>query len=192
MVFSLFIHSAFPKNLISIGGLLLSGFIISRYIFSFRSFMQEFGLVFPRRIIAFLVIGLFLGFIYSSSYRLTSGTGILPKSLHQFTLVAALIGAIEELIFRGFIQGHARKINITFAVLFATFSHSAYKCCLFILPANNLDIHIGVLFLFTFIAGILLALLKEISKSTLPAILAHVVFDVMIYGECLQAPWWVW
>ncbi len=173
-------------------GLVLSGSIISRNISSFRNFLQEFGLVFHRRTIRFLFFGLMLGLMYSILYSISMGTNIFPQSLHRFAMVAALIGTMEELIFRGFIQGHAGKINTPFGVLFAGFSHSAYKSCLFIIPANMLDIHIGVLFLLTFVAGLLAAFLKEISKSTIPAIVAHAVFDILVYGECLQAPWWVW
>ena len=192
MIFSLFIHSAFPLILISLAGLTISGFIISRPIFSFRDFQQVFGLKFPRRIILYLIIGLQLGLIYSIIYRNISGMEIFPNKLHQFALIAALIGTMEELIFRGFIQGHAGKINTVFGVLFASFAHTAYKCCLFLLPVYDFEINIASLFLFTFIGGLLFGLLKEISKSVIPAIAAHAIFDILVYGHCLQSPWWVW
>jgi membrane protease YdiL (CAAX protease family) len=192
MIFSLFIHSAFPLILISLAGLTISGYIISGQIFSFRDFLQEFGLTFPRRIVLYLIIGLELGLIYSIIYRDNTGMEIFPNKLHQFALIAALIGTIEELIFRGFIQGQAGKINKVFGLLFASFAHTAYKCCLFIIPVYNFEINIASLFLLTFIGGLLFGLLKEISKSVIPAIIAHAVFDILVYGQCLQSPWWVW
>ncbi|MFC2111559.1 type II CAAX prenyl endopeptidase Rce1 family protein [Bacteroidota bacterium] len=151
-----------------------------------------FGLKFPRRLILYIIIGLQLGLIYSIIYRNIYGMDILPRQFYQFALIAALIGTMEELTFRGFIQGHAGKINAVFGVLFATFSHTAYKCCLFLIPINNFEINIAYLFLFTFTGGLLFGLLKEISKSVIPAVVAHVVFDILVYGECLQSPWWVW
>ena len=117
---------------------------------------------------------------------------ITPNKLHQFALVAALIGATEELIFRGFIQGRAGKINKVFGVLFASFSHSLYKCGLFLIPFFDHDVNIASLFLFTFVGGMFFGLLREVSKSVLPAIAAHAIFDILVYGQFLQSPWWVW
>ena len=35
-------------------------------------------------------------------------------------------------------------------------------------------------------------LLKEYSKTTVVPIIAHVVFDIMVYGDRIVAPWWIW
>ena len=117
---------------------------------------------------------------------------IFPGSLTIFTATAALIGATEELVFRGFIQDYFKKVNVIFAVLFAAFSHSAYKCCLFLSPASETEINVSFLLLWTFIGGLIFGILKEVSKSVIPAVLAHVLFDILVYGECFKPPWWVW
>ena len=192
MLFSFFIHFGFPLIIISFAGLALPAVLISIQINSTTKMIQYFGLVFPKKIILYMVIGLQLGLIYALVYRSISGMEIFPRSLTIFTATAAMIGATEELIFRGFIQDYFKKVNVIFAVLFATFSHTAYKCCLFFSPASEMEINVSFLFIWTFIGGLIFGILKEISKSVIPAMLAHVLFDILVYGECFQPPWWVW
>jgi len=38
----------------------------------------------------------------------------------------------------------------------------------------------------------LIGLLRYYSKSILPAIVVHAVFDLFVYAENTTAPWWVW
>jgi hypothetical protein len=33
---------------------------------------------------------------------------------------------------------------------------------------------------------------SHFSKSVLPALTAHVLFDILVYGDWAQLPWWVW
>ena len=103
-----------------------------------------------------------------------------------------MIGALEELVFRGFIQENAKRINAPFSVFFGALSHTGYKCCLFIAPLAAADIDIKFLALWTFGAGIVFGSLKHFSKSISPPLIAHVIFDLFVYAEFVHAPWWVW
>ena len=44
----------------------------------------------------------------------------------------------------------------------------------------------------TFGAFLLIGLLRYYAKSIVPAIIIHAIFDLLVYAENLQAPWWVW
>ena len=192
MIFSFFIHSSFPLITISFIGLAFPAAIIGVQINSFSDLIQKIDFIFPKKIGLYLFIGLQLGLIYAIVYRNISGMKLFPVSLTQFAATAAVIGATEEIIFRGFIQKYFKKISLIFALLFATFSHTAYKCCLFLSPAISVDVNIYFLAIWTFVGGLLFGILKEISKSVVPAVIAHMLFDILVYGECLNAPWWVW
>ena len=192
MVFSFFIHQPAPYVIIAFVGLIFPAYIIGRQLHSIVDIPRIFGISFSRKIIPYLFIGLQLGLIYSLVYRKLLDMSLFPKSLTWFALTAALIGALEELIFRGFIQSHFKRIGTIFSVVFASFSHTAYKCCLFLAPIIEHEINILFLFLGTFVGGLLFGILKELSRSVVPAAVAHLFFDILIYGECTQAPWWVW
>ena len=107
-------------------------------------------------------------------------------------VVAVSVAIIEELVFRGFIQGQISKLNIDFAMVFAAFAHASYKACLFLSPAAIPQQHLVSYFIWSFGAYVVLGFLKNYSKSIVPVIIAHVIFDLIVYAEVLQAPWWVW
>jgi membrane protease YdiL (CAAX protease family) len=46
--------------------------------------------------------------------------------------------------------------------------------------------------LWTFVGGITFGLIRELSSSVIPPILAHAMFDLLVYGAVARAPWWVW
>ncbi len=192
MVFSFFIQYPFPLVLIAFAALALPAYIISRQIHSVNDITEVFGLRFPRGNILYMIIGLLLGLLYALVYRRNIQQSLFPELLTWFVLPAALIGATEELVFRGFLQGYCKKVSLVFAVLFATFAHTAYKCCLFISPFNEFKINLSFLIIWTFAGGLLFGILREMAKSIYPAVLAHLVFDVLVYGELIQPPWWVW
>jgi membrane protease YdiL (CAAX protease family) len=125
-------------------------------------------------------------------YRLYLDISLFPKSFHLFVIVAAIIGCMEELVFRGFLQEYVKSINGPFSILFSTLSHTGYKCCLFLSPVITADIDIGKLAVYTFIAGILFGTMRHLSKSILPSLFAHALFDILVYAEFVTAPWWVW
>ena len=117
---------------------------------------------------------------------------LLPTAVTSFIFIGALVGLTEELVFRGYMQSRLAVINHPMAVFFAALAHSLYKISLFLSPAALPRQDILHFFLWTLIASIIVGLLKQASKSIVPAIIAHIVFDTIVYAEMSHAPWWVW
>jgi membrane protease YdiL (CAAX protease family) len=140
----------------------------------------------------FMVLGIITGLSAVALYRWHLDINLFPRTLLPFGLVAALIGSTEELVYRGFIQGQVNNINKWFPAVFGAFSHTAYKCCLFLSPAIVHKPDILFLAECTFAAGILLGLIRQFSGSVWPAVAAHAIFDILVYGENLNPPFWVW
>jgi membrane protease YdiL (CAAX protease family) len=192
MIFSFFISFELPFRIIAFTALMLPAYIVGKNLKSFSDLNEiigEFRLF--KNILLYFIIGLLSGILIASFYRWYLGTSLFPVIIHGFVFIAALIGAIEEVVFRGFIQEYVRKINAPFSILFSTISHTGYKCCLFLSPVITADIDIGFLALWTFIAGIIFGSIRHITKSVLPTLIAHAVFDILVYAEFLKAPWWV-
>jgi membrane protease YdiL (CAAX protease family) len=193
MGFSFFIQYKFPVRLLSFTALLISAFIISRNLRSLSDLKKITGESVSIKItLLFLVFGIGLGTMLAVIYRRHLDLSLFPKSVHLFVITAAFIGCTEELVFRGFIQEYVKKINGPFSIIFSTLSHTGYKCCLFLSPVITTDINIGFLFLWTFLAGILFGTIRHLSRSLLPPLSAHALFDVLVYAEFVNAPWWVW
>lgn len=193
MAFSYFIHHKFPLQLFSFAALLLSAYIIARNLRSPSDLKKLLWESAPDRFtMIYLVLGAATGLSLSLFYRSHLDTSLLPKSIHSFAFIAALIGCMEELVFRGYLQQSVRSINGSFSIFFSTLSHTAYKCCLFLSPAIETNIDIGLLALWTFGAGLIFGTIRHLSKSILPSLSAHVIFDILVYAEFVNAPWWVW
>ena len=191
-VFSCFIQHPFPVVLLAGAGLFIPAFIISRHLQGLKDVPPVFGLPLPQRKILYVAAGLLLGVVYALVYRATRPVSLFPVMLTGFAIPAALIGAAEELVFRGFLQGLCRKLSVLFAVFFATVAHTLYKGCLFLSPANTTEVRMTTLLIWTFVGGLAFGMLREKAKSSIPAVLAHLVFDVLVYGELMKAPGWVW
>jgi membrane protease YdiL (CAAX protease family) len=193
MVFSFFIQFKFPVRLLAFAALLMSAFIISKNLRSFSDLKKITGEYVSWKItLLYLIIGIAMGIMLVVIYRWHLGISLFPASLHLFVITAALIGCVDELVFRGFLQEYARSINGPFSILFSTLSHTGYKCCLFLSPAVTTDINVGFLIFWTFLAGILFGTVRHLSKSILPSLSAHALFDILVYAEFVTAPWWVW
>jgi len=193
MVFSFFIQYKFPVRLLSFVALLISAFIISRNLRSLSDLKKITGESISLKItLLFLFLGIVSGMMLAIIYRRHLDLSLFPGSIHFFVITAAFIGCTEELVFRGFIQEYVRKINGPFSIIFSTLSHTGYKCCLFLSPAITTDINIGFLTLWTFLAGILFGTIRHLSRNLLPSMSAHALFDVLVYAEFVNAPWWVW
>ena len=193
MVFSFFIQYKFPVRLLSFAALLISAFIISRNLRSLSDLKKITGESISLKItLLFLFLGIVSGMMLAIIYRRHLDLSLFPGSVHLFVVTAAFIGCTEELVFRGFIQEYVRKINGPFSIIFSTLSHTGYKCCLFLSPATTTDINIGFLTLWTFLAGILFGTIRHLSRNLLPSMSAHALFDVLVYAEFVNAPWWVW
>ena len=142
--------------------------------------------------IAFLLSGLVIGAALGILYRWRYAGHLLPTTLTLFAPVAALVGATEELAYRGYVQGRLRVLGPLPAVALAALGHTAYKCALFALPGRSVQIDVGIFAACTFFGGLLFGALRERSGSVLPPVVAHACFDILVYGELSHAPWWVW
>jgi membrane protease YdiL (CAAX protease family) len=191
--FAYLIIYPFPLKTAALIPLSASAYIMSRNInwslFSRKFLLQKFS---PKRMIASNLIGLQMGIIGAMYYRGSFGMPVFPSAIRGFAMTAVCIGILEELLFRGFIQGRLLKLNPGFAILFAAFAHATYKVFLFISPASQHLPSIALFYIWTIGASIVIGLLRYYSKSIVPAIIVHAIFDLLVYAENLQAPWWVW
>lgn len=193
MVFSYFIHDHFPKLVLSFAGISIPAYIVSRKFHTLSELFKILGLVkIIEKPVLFILSGILTGFLISALYLHKIGMPVIPSTLKIFVFTGALIGTLEELIFRGFIQGQIEKINPGFSVLFASMSHTAYKACLFLPVIATQRIDLLFLVVWTFVGGLAFGLLKMFSKSVIPPILAHATFDIITYAHWMSAPWWVW
>ncbi len=48
------------------------------------------------------------------------------------------------------------------------------------------------LVVWTLVGGLLFGLLREKSGSAFPPLIAHAMFDIVLYGGLATAPLWVW
>jgi len=192
-LFALFAQRPLPLFGASLAGLLVVAALIVRAVGRESSVLSVFGWVpFSRRVgfvtMASCALGVMLGLGYRSAYDLS----LVPGSLQLFVVSAALIGATEELVFRGYIQGRLTGTGFWVAPVFAAASHTAYKSALFVFPPHGVEINLAVLASLTFVAGLAFALMRQLSGCVLPAVAAHMLFDILAYGDRAQAPWWVW
>lgn len=124
--------------------------------------------------------------------RLSYDLSLFPRGFTMLALVAPLIGAVEEIVFRGYIQGTLEEIGRYFSVLYATSAHTCYKLLVILTLSGPLQFDLFFLVLWTFLGGLLFGLLRMISKSSIPPIIAHGVFDIILYGGMATTPLWVW
>jgi membrane protease YdiL (CAAX protease family) len=149
------------------------------------------GISFQKKQWMFLVIGILLGVLVAMVYRLHLQIPLIPGRLFGFALIAACIGASEELFFRGYLQGTLSSKPLI-SITISSVAHSLYKGCLFLSPYAIGQVSVQFLMIWTFVVGMLFGILKHASKSVVPPLLAHSLFDIWIYGSLLNAPWWVW
>jgi membrane protease YdiL (CAAX protease family) len=194
IVFAWFIHAPFPLSLIAFASLAVAAFIISRQLISFTILLKEFyHNIFSSGMIVFNVLGIEMGIVAALYYRHSYGMFLFPSSINSFAIVAVGIAIVEELVFRGFIQGELQKVNTFFSVVFASLAHALYKSTIFLAPflVQRID-DVALLFFLSFFLFLALGLLKHYAKSIVPCIIAHVIFDFIVYAEIANAPWWVW
>jgi membrane protease YdiL (CAAX protease family) len=193
IVFSLFIHLEIPLRLISYSALVLAAYLLSRQLLAVKDvFRITDGSIIISPTLIFIIAGIVSGILLAMFYRWFLDISFLPESIHWFVIIAALIGSAEELVFRGLLQEQVRSINGPFSVLFSTISHTGYKCCLFLAPGAAAGIDIPNLAFWTFLFGLLFGTIRHLSKSIIPSVLAHALFDILVYAEFTEAPWWVW
>ena len=190
--FSLFINFDFPIKAVALVALIMAGFwmssihrnnpesVFSPYLWRFEKSLNW--------ILVAFILSLALA-IYS---RIEDGLPVIPSKIGGFVIVAVLIGFVEEVVFRGFVQGGAQQWNQIGAIVLASVSHAGYKALLFVFSLQHLNNSSLELFGYTFLAGLVLGYSRHITGSLWPAILAHCFFDFWLYMEQSSAPWWVW
>ena len=192
-LFALLAHNRSAPLALSAAGLGLTGVMLGRSLARAESPMLLLGLCAPtKRAFLHLTLGVALGAGLALAYRLILGWPPAPAAVHAFTLVAALIGAAEEVLYRGWLQGQLHGLGVAGAVAGTALLHAAYKSALFVLPAAPVSTDIPSLALWTVLGGLAFGALRAASGSVWPPLAAHALFDVIAYAEEAQAPWWVW
>jgi len=192
LVFAAAIHQNFPVKLIALLGLSGTALVIA---FSSRKqgALELFGLDrFRKQTLLYMLpaagMGILLGMLSRNSFDIS----LFPARITGVALVAPMVGAMEELIFRGYIQGQLRPIGRIFSIIYASAVHTSYKLLVILSLTIPLQFDFFYLVLWTFLGGLLFGSLKELSRSSLPPVIAHAVFDVVLYGGLAAFPAWVW
>jgi membrane protease YdiL (CAAX protease family) len=131
------------------------------------------------------------------AYRRLLGKEYFPMSLQWFAVVAMAVGTVEEVLWRGWVQGvWARLFGSTTAVFAAAGAHAAYKTALFVFPPDGVTPQAagGLLFVAgtTFGVGAILGWMRARQGTIAAPVAFHVLFDLLVYGQYAGAPWWVW
>lgn len=193
VVFAFFAHAPLPGFAVAMAGLVLTALAISRSLRSSESSSRLLGVRgATRHLFAWTLAGLAVGSGLALLFRQTYDQTLLPGSFGPFVFVAAAIGAAEELLYRGYIQGRLVVLGWPAAVVLAAMAHTAYKTALFAFPPEGMVIQFSYLVFWTFLAGAAFGLIRHMCRSVLPALSAHVLFDILVYGDWVKAPWWVW
>jgi membrane protease YdiL (CAAX protease family) len=136
-----------------------------------------------------MLFGLLLGILYN----FLKTDYLIPASLTGFVLIAPLIGAAEELVFRGFVQTRsAVSMGAAGSILMGASGHTLYKFLVIWTVPAELDTYFPSLLILTFLSGLVFGFMKERSGSILPPVLSHAFFDIIVYGGATLAPIWVW
>lgn len=194
VLFAICAHQTWPTNVLGVAGLLLAGVVVARSLFEAEDPTTLLGFaVRSRQTLLYSLVGGGLGAGCAGLHRAEMGMSLLPAGRGEvFAVVACLIGATEELVYRGWLQGRLRGLGRPVAVVAAALAHAAYKTSLFAWPPENYASDLWVLGCWTFAGGVIFGLLREISRSVVPPVVAHAVFDLVVYGAVARAPWWVW
>jgi membrane protease YdiL (CAAX protease family) len=193
VVFALFAHSLSVPFAFSAAGLTLTAAALVRAVVRSRSPLALFGLApVARKTALYAALGAALGLGLGVWYRWHIGAPPLPEAFRGFALVAALIGSAEEVLYRGYVQGRVGRLGAVGAVGCAALLHTAYKSALFALPGAAATIDLEFIVAATFIGGLVFGALRQLSGNVLAPLAAHAAFDLVVYAELAEAPWWVW
>jgi membrane protease YdiL (CAAX protease family) len=192
LLFAIFIHKTPPVRYAAFGGLAGAAFLIG-YFTRHGALPAAFGIVKPdRKTYLYSLAAIFLGTFLAMLTRNKYGLSLLPAVLGGLALLSPCIGTVEELVFRGFIQGHLSPLNRIFSVIFTSFAHTCYKLLVIHLLPDSNYFDLQFLALWTFTGGTAFGVLKELSGNSLPPVIAHASFDVILYGGMSVVPAWVW
>ena len=193
LVFAGFSHQSVPFIIISFSGLLTSALVIVIEIHTLKDLYALFDWhQFSKRNIYYLPVSLAVGIAFGIFYRNYLHVGMLPVKFTGFALVAAAIGSSEEVLFRGYLQSQIRSVNVILSIFAAACAHTAYKMFLFLPYQSEPDIEMTFILQWTLLGGLVFALLKEFSQNSIYPVLSHALFDLLVYGDRIITPWWVW
>jgi len=192
LLFASFIHQTAPLFYLAIGGLSFAALILG-YSIRHISFLPAFGISkLNRKTLLYTIPAILTGLFFGMLTRNKFGLPLLPTTFGTLVLVSPIIGAFEEIVFRGYIQGHLRPVGRNFSLLSASAAHTGYKALVIITLASPLQFDLFFLVVWTFIGGTVFGVLRELSGSVIPPVIAHMVFDVILYGSLSVTPVWVW
>ncbi len=194
VLFALLAHQGLPWIIAAALGLLATAVAIERSFHPTSRPLTLLGLSkFSLRTALLAPAGCAVGAGFAVIYRIWCGMSALPsEGLQAFVVFACLIGATEELLYRGWVQGRLRMLEWPAAVVLAAVAHAAYKTALFAWPPSAMAIDHSSLALWTAVGGAVFGLLKESAGSVTVPMIGHAAFDLMAYGAVAHAPWWVW
>ena len=193
LLFAFFIGQPKPFVLVALACMALAVIVITARIRKFTDLSIVFG--FGRLSVLslfFLPLAVMAGVLFAVIYRDSLDIGLLPSPMTRFAIVASMIGATEELLFRGYFQTSMRRYGAILSILFTSMAHTAYKYLFFLSIDAGLQIDLSGLILWTFVGGLIFGLLKENSKNSVFPIIGHIAFDIVVYGDRMIAPWWIW
>jgi membrane protease YdiL (CAAX protease family) len=185
-IFSFFIHHPFPLRLLSFAAIIYVAMVIAKDRNIFETVIGQRSIHLKS---AWIVIGAVASYLTARELRNDADLPIHIFKLTPFASVAVLIGAMEELLFRGWMLSQFKR-SIWIGVLITSIAHASYKALLFFSPYLAYSVDPLYLFVITCKAGLFLGLSRVLSGSIWPAIIAHALFDILIYGD-QSAPWWV-
>jgi membrane protease YdiL (CAAX protease family) len=192
-LFGTFAHSRSALFPLAVAGLAATAAAVALAVLASRQSTEVFGLrPMRRRTLPWTTLGVAVGLAAGVWYRYHLGWPLLPQSAGGFVLVAALIGGTEELLYRGFIQGGLRRLGPWAAIGLTALLHAAYKSALFVDAPAGMPTAIGFVAVWTFAGGIVFGALREGGRNVFAPLAAHVAFDLVVYAELTEAPWWVW
>lgn len=192
LLFAGFIHHAFPLKMIAFAGLGLAAAIIGLTSRN-KPILESFGLsTWNQNTLLYILPGLALGMILGMLARNRFDLSLIPEGFTMVAAVAPLIGASEELVFRGWFQGQLHPGGRLLSIVWASAFHSCYKLLAILTLAAPLQFDFFFLIFWTFMGGMLFGTLRELSGNTIHPVIAHALFDVIFYGGLVTSPAWVW
>lgn len=148
--------------------------------------------VIDKKTILWLPVCIIFGIGLAVFNRNFQNMSIVPEKFYMFTALSACIGICEELLFRGIVLGKLENFSLFLAVAVSAFSHTMYKCSLFVFPGTVVSYSIFYLGIYTFTVGIIFGLMRVYLRNIIFPIFSHASFDVVSYGDFPSPPWWVW
>jgi membrane protease YdiL (CAAX protease family) len=192
-LFAVFLHRSGPSGWLAPVGLLVAALAIIHCFTAADFSFQTFGFTrFSTKVWLITALGALGGIVTGIMYRWRLGYSLVPDHWGWFALLAGLIGSVEELVYRGYIQGRLGNLGPVLAVVVAALYHAAYKWVLFVVPPPPEGTNLLMLAVIPFAGGLFKGALREITGSVAPPVAAHASWDVIVYGELSRAPWWVW